>query len=196
MASSPPTSNRKQSARPCRRLIRDTLRHLELGCHSCAESGQSSAISARCVTCSAVNGPLSAISFRITSRYPFSATLCSSRSSRMLGSRVVLGWVMVVGVLVGIMPLQSSKHTEFIHNELAGVFVPDDVREGVDHRPPLLLLLHARGHQTGKARRRLDPGRNRIRSGRSRHPHRRVVGPRTCGYRRAFPAETTRLFRR
>jgi homocysteine S-methyltransferase len=27
------------------------------------------------------------------------------------------------------MPLQSSKHAEFIHNELAGVFVPNDVRE-------------------------------------------------------------------
>jgi len=34
-----------------------------------------------------------------------------------------------VPVLVGIMPLQSSKHAEFIHNELAGVFVPQDVRE-------------------------------------------------------------------
>ncbi len=30
------------------------------------------------------------------------ATLCSSRSSRMLGSRVVLGWIMVVGVVVGV----------------------------------------------------------------------------------------------
>jgi drug/metabolite transporter (DMT)-like permease len=30
------------------------------------------------------------------------AVLCSSRSSRMLGSRVVLGWVMVVGVIVGL----------------------------------------------------------------------------------------------
>jgi drug/metabolite transporter (DMT)-like permease len=30
------------------------------------------------------------------------ATLCSSRSSRMIGSRVVLGWVMVVGVVVGL----------------------------------------------------------------------------------------------
>jgi len=30
------------------------------------------------------------------------ATLCSTRSSRMLGSRVVLGWVMVVGVIVGL----------------------------------------------------------------------------------------------
>jgi drug/metabolite transporter (DMT)-like permease len=29
------------------------------------------------------------------------ATLCSSRSSRMLGSRVVLAWVMIVGVIVG-----------------------------------------------------------------------------------------------
>jgi homocysteine S-methyltransferase len=34
-----------------------------------------------------------------------------------------------VPLLVGIMPLQSSKHAEFIHNELAGVFVPGDVRE-------------------------------------------------------------------
>ncbi len=34
-----------------------------------------------------------------------------------------------VPVLVGIMPLQSHRHTEFIHNELAGVFVPEDVRE-------------------------------------------------------------------
>ena len=34
-----------------------------------------------------------------------------------------------VPVIVGIMPLQSYRHAEFIHNELAGVFVPDDVRE-------------------------------------------------------------------
>ncbi len=32
-------------------------------------------------------------------------------------------------LLVGIMPLQSHRHTEFIHNELAGVFVPENVRE-------------------------------------------------------------------
>ena len=30
------------------------------------------------------------------------ATLASSRSSRMLGSRVVLGWVMLVGCVVGL----------------------------------------------------------------------------------------------
>jgi drug/metabolite transporter (DMT)-like permease len=30
------------------------------------------------------------------------ATLCSSRSSRMVGSRLVLGWVMIVGVIVGL----------------------------------------------------------------------------------------------
>lgn len=30
------------------------------------------------------------------------ATLASSRSSRMLGSRVVLGWVMLIGVIVGV----------------------------------------------------------------------------------------------
>jgi homocysteine S-methyltransferase len=34
-----------------------------------------------------------------------------------------------VPLLVGIMPLQSFRHAEFIHNELAGVFVPDAVRE-------------------------------------------------------------------
>jgi methionine synthase / methylenetetrahydrofolate reductase(NADPH) len=34
-----------------------------------------------------------------------------------------------IPVLVGIMPLQSSRHAEFIHNELAGVFVPQDVRD-------------------------------------------------------------------
>jgi homocysteine S-methyltransferase len=32
-------------------------------------------------------------------------------------------------VLVGIMPLQSSRHAEFIHNELAGVVVPQSVRD-------------------------------------------------------------------
>jgi drug/metabolite transporter (DMT)-like permease len=30
------------------------------------------------------------------------ATLCSSRSSRMIGSRVVIGWVMIVGLVVGL----------------------------------------------------------------------------------------------
>jgi homocysteine S-methyltransferase len=34
-----------------------------------------------------------------------------------------------VPLVVGIMPLQSFRHAEFIHNELAGVFVPEDVRE-------------------------------------------------------------------
>jgi len=34
-----------------------------------------------------------------------------------------------IPLLVGIMPLQSHRHAEFIHNELAGVFVPGDVRE-------------------------------------------------------------------
>jgi homocysteine S-methyltransferase len=34
-----------------------------------------------------------------------------------------------IPLLIGVMPLQSHKHTEFIHHELAGVFVPEDVRE-------------------------------------------------------------------
>ncbi len=34
-----------------------------------------------------------------------------------------------VPVLLGVLPLMSSRHTEFIHHELAGVSVPDQVRE-------------------------------------------------------------------
>ncbi|MBI3968111.1 MAG: bifunctional homocysteine S-methyltransferase/methylenetetrahydrofolate reductase [Chloroflexi bacterium] len=34
-----------------------------------------------------------------------------------------------VPVIVGIMPLQSSKHTEFLHNEVPGITIPDYVRE-------------------------------------------------------------------
>ncbi len=34
-----------------------------------------------------------------------------------------------IPMMIGIMPLQSHRHTEFIHNELAGVFVPEPVRE-------------------------------------------------------------------
>jgi len=36
------------------------------------------------------------------------ATLCSSRSSRMLGSRVVLGWIMIVGVVVASLYYRAS----------------------------------------------------------------------------------------
>ncbi len=32
-------------------------------------------------------------------------------------------------VLLGILPLMSTRHTEFIHNELAGVIIPDAIRE-------------------------------------------------------------------
>jgi len=32
-------------------------------------------------------------------------------------------------VLLGLMPLHSSRHAEFAHNELAGVVVPDAVRD-------------------------------------------------------------------
>ena len=34
-----------------------------------------------------------------------------------------------VPVLIGVMPLVSSRHAEFIHNELAGVVVPPSIRE-------------------------------------------------------------------
>ena len=34
-----------------------------------------------------------------------------------------------VPVLLGILPLMSTRHTEFIHNELAGVIIPDAIRK-------------------------------------------------------------------
>jgi len=34
-----------------------------------------------------------------------------------------------VPVLLGIMPLQSSRHAEFLHNELPGIRLTDDARE-------------------------------------------------------------------
>ena len=34
-----------------------------------------------------------------------------------------------IPVLVGIMPLQSGRNAEFVHNEVPGVFVPEEVRE-------------------------------------------------------------------
>ena len=33
-----------------------------------------------------------------------------------------------IPVLLGILPLMSSRHTEFIHNELAGVVIPEPIR--------------------------------------------------------------------
>ena len=45
------------------------------------------------------------------------ATLCSSRSSRMLGSRVVLAWVMIVGVIIGL-PVALASPAE--HAATAG----------------------------------------------------------------------------
>jgi len=54
------------------------------------------------------------------------ATLASSRSSRMLGSRVVLAWVMIVGAIAGVpMLLVSGVPTE----------IPPDA--------PFLLLVNA-----------------------------------------------------
>jgi homocysteine S-methyltransferase len=50
-------------------------------------------------------------------------------SAAILESFLVKLGPLRVPLLVGIMPLQSGKHAEFIHNELAGVFIPKDVRD-------------------------------------------------------------------
>jgi methionine synthase I (cobalamin-dependent)/5,10-methylenetetrahydrofolate reductase len=36
-----------------------------------------------------------------------------------------------IPIFVGIMPLRSSKHAEFIHNEIPDMFVPQDIRESM-----------------------------------------------------------------
>ncbi len=52
------------------------------------------------------------------------STLCSSRSSRMIGSRVVIGWVMVVGLIVGFpLALASPGPTELTPEMLGLMFL-------------------------------------------------------------------------
>jgi homocysteine S-methyltransferase len=34
-----------------------------------------------------------------------------------------------VPILVGIMPLHSHRHAEFLHNELPGIVIPDELRQ-------------------------------------------------------------------
>jgi homocysteine S-methyltransferase len=41
----------------------------------------------------------------------------------------VYGESIAVPVLVGILPLQSSKHAEFLHNEVPGITLTDDARD-------------------------------------------------------------------
>jgi homocysteine S-methyltransferase len=41
-----------------------------------------------------------------------------------------------VPVLVGILPLQSSKHAEFLHNEVPGITLTDDARERMRRAGP------------------------------------------------------------
>jgi methionine synthase I (cobalamin-dependent)/5,10-methylenetetrahydrofolate reductase len=40
-----------------------------------------------------------------------------------------LGGISNIPVLMGILPLQSYRHAEFLHNEVPGIHVPDDVRQ-------------------------------------------------------------------
>ena len=51
------------------------------------------------------------------------ATLCSSRSSRMLGSRVVLAWVMIVGVVVGLPIAVASPGPDSLEPSTLGLLL-------------------------------------------------------------------------
>ncbi|MEO0249634.1 MAG: methylenetetrahydrofolate reductase, partial [candidate division WOR-3 bacterium] len=41
-----------------------------------------------------------------------------------------------VPILIGIMPLKSSRHAEFLHNEVAGITIPDSIRERMRNAEP------------------------------------------------------------
>jgi drug/metabolite transporter (DMT)-like permease len=51
------------------------------------------------------------------------ATLCSARSSRMLGSRVVLAWIMIVGVVVGLPVAIASPPPATIEPSTVGLLL-------------------------------------------------------------------------
>ena len=55
---------------------------------------------------------------------------CPSRCTTWSSSRAFLDRVGKIPIpfILGVMPLQSHKHTEFLHNELPGVTIPDVVR--------------------------------------------------------------------
>ena len=52
------------------------------------------------------------------------ATLCSSRSSRMLGSLVVLAWVMAIGTVVGLPLAIATPLPASFENALSRIKVP------------------------------------------------------------------------
>jgi drug/metabolite transporter (DMT)-like permease len=66
------------------------------------------------------------------------ATLVSSRSSRMIGPMSVLGWVMVVGLVVAIVPALLAGPVDLGTPELAGLVVV-----GLSHNFGLLLAYKA-----------------------------------------------------
>ena len=94
------------------------------------------------------------------------ATLCSSRSSRMLGSRVVLAWIMIVGVVVGV-PIAAVSPASGLARAFDARIAPDRRRLLRDRTPD-----HVRRPQGGQGQHRRPDRRDR---GRDRRGHRRVV---------------------
>ncbi len=64
-----------------------------------------------------------------------------------------------VPVLLGVLPLHSARHADFLHNEVPGITIPDEQREAmraagergaeVGLEIALNLLSHSRGHVAG-----------------------------------------------
>ncbi len=85
------------------------------------------------------------------------ATVASSRSSRMIGSRVVLAWIMIVGTIVGL-PLALASGVPTAH-PAGGTGPPARRRSGLLGRP--VRRVPSAGHRQGQHRRphRRDRGR-------------------------------------
>ena len=114
------------------------------------------------------------------------ATLASSRSSRMIGSRVVLAWVMIVGTIVGLpIALATGVPTEVPPGTLPLVLLA-----GLCYSAGLYVHVQGADHRQG-----LDRGADRRDGGRRRGAdRRRARGP--ADARRGAPAGGHRRRRR
>ena len=84
-------------------------------------------------------------------------------------------------VLVGVLPLVSYKNAEFLHNEVPGMQIPEEIRERMRKAAP-----GAEAREGGRQDRARDALRGaRPRAGRLPHAAARQVRARARGARRA-----------
>lgn len=100
-----------------------------IDCQTRATTGATSRACQTCRVIAIVGGLGAAVSWAL-------ATLCSSRSSRMMGASSVLAWVMIVGLAVGIVPAIMAAPTA---PPLDGPLIAGLVVTGLSYTAGLLL---------------------------------------------------------